>query len=375
MLTDQEIITKIFHHIDHQTTDMGDTVWREPVEHYHCPKRFEQEMKLMRRLPIPFCPSAALPNPGDYVARDAAGTPLLVVRGRDGQVRGFRNACRHRGMPVVENAQGHKPSFTCRYHAWSYGLDGALMHVPGGLEEGFPGCAQKDMGLQQVFAVQEFGGLVFITQDEPVSEGALGGLKPLFDPEQVVFNCVEFVDDTNWKLIGETSMEGYHIKALHKESFYPYGYDNLNIVSLYGMNSRIIFPFRRVEKLRDKPQDEWRLQGMVTDVYQMFPNTHVTVLSNHSMLIILDPISPTQTRWIVYQLSPKPIDGKVYDLEKIKKDANFVQDTGLVEDREAAAGILRHISSGANDVFTFGRFEQAICHFHHHLTDQLARLG
>ena len=87
-------------------------------------------------------------------------------------------------------------------------------------------------------------------------------------------------------------MEGYHIASLHKDTFGPYGFHNLNVVETFGTNSRIVFPFKRINKLRDKPVNERRLAGMVTDVYQSFPNTHVSVLSNHSHMIILEPYRP-----------------------------------------------------------------------------------
>ena len=94
LLTDSQAIERIFEHIDHGTTDVGDTVWREPVEHYFDQARFDAECALIRRLPSAFCPSSALPEAGSYIARKAAGRPLLVVRGVDGKVRAFINACR-----------------------------------------------------------------------------------------------------------------------------------------------------------------------------------------------------------------------------------------------------------------------------------------
>ena len=101
LLDEQQTIDRIFTHIDEGTTDLGDTVWREPVENYHSQERFDAEIALLRRRPVPFCPSAALPDNGSYIARKAAGTPLVVARGRDGVVRAFINACRHRGMQVA----------------------------------------------------------------------------------------------------------------------------------------------------------------------------------------------------------------------------------------------------------------------------------
>ena len=312
-----------------------------------------------------FCPSAALPEPGSYIARTTVGTPLLLVRGSDGIVRGFRNACRHRGMKV-EEGEGCKRAFSCPYHAWTYGLDGSLRHIPG--EDGFPDLDKAAHGLVPVAAVHEKGGLVFVTQDDPLSDGALPDVPDLLPADYVLFNKLEFDDKANWKLIGETSMEGYHIKALHNQSFFPYGYDNLNVVELHGCNSRIVFPFRRIEKLRQLPREQWNVQGRLTDVHQLFPNTHVSFLSSHAMLIILEPVSPTETHWVVYQLAPKVKDGKPLDLEEAKRDANFVQDAGLTEDRAAARAIQEGLAARANSHFIFGHYEQAIGHFHRHLT-------
>ena len=100
LLNDQQAIKRIFDHIDNNTTDLGDETWKEPVENYFSQERFNQEIQLLRRLPVPFCPSAALPEKGSYVARQASGTPLLTVRGSDGEVRSFINAC---PTPAVKN--------------------------------------------------------------------------------------------------------------------------------------------------------------------------------------------------------------------------------------------------------------------------------
>ena len=102
LLDDHALVDRILSHIDAKTTDRGTTVWREPAANYVSPERFAQELEVLRRVPMAFCPSAALPEPGSFVARTTVGTPLLVVRGADGIVRGFRNACRHRGMKLAE---------------------------------------------------------------------------------------------------------------------------------------------------------------------------------------------------------------------------------------------------------------------------------
>ena len=98
MQNDAELLDHILSHIDNGTTDLGDEDWHEPVANYSSQARFDAERRLMRRLPVPFCPLAALPELGSYVARSSAGVPIVVVRDLDGTIRAFRNACRHRGM-------------------------------------------------------------------------------------------------------------------------------------------------------------------------------------------------------------------------------------------------------------------------------------
>ncbi|MBO0333948.1 aromatic ring-hydroxylating dioxygenase subunit alpha [Sneathiella sp. CAU 1612] len=370
ILNDTEVIDRIFAHLDAKTTDVGERVWREPVESYRSVERFNAEIEMLRRLPVPFCPSTALPEKGSFVARTAALTPIVVVRGDDNVVRAFRNSCRHRGM-AVSNGTGCARAFVCPYHSWTYGLEGNLKHIPG--KEGFPGVDMAEHGLVPVKA-EERGGIVFVTQDAPISDGALDALPDILDPRQDMFDHGEYEDETNWKLMAETSMEGYHIKSLHNRTFYPYGLDNVNVVEIFGTNSRIIFPFRRINKLRDIPREKRRINGMTTDVFQLFPNTHLSVLSNHTQLIVLEPVSPTETRTIVYRLRNLDADGNPVDLELAKRDAGFVKNSGIEEDREAARSIQTGLNANANSHFTFGHYEKAIVHFHETLHDHLAKV-
>ena len=365
LLSDTEVIQRVFDHVDAKTTDLGDTVWREPVDNYRTQERFDREMALFARIPTVYCPAAALPEPGSYVARSVAGMPLLAVRGDDGVVRTFHNACRHRGMMLAEGQGQVRGGFVCRYHAWAYGLEGDLKRVGGGME-GFPGLDKGEHGLKPVATV-EAGGLIFVTPLAPVDDGALASLPEVVSPDQVVFDYSTWVDEGNWKLLKEFSMEGYHIKSLHHESFYPYGYDNLNIVETFGPNSRIMFPFRRMEKLRDKPKEEWSMAGKGTHVTQVFPSTRLSMLSRHCQMVILEPLAPALTRWHIYRLTLPGWGGSEEALAEAKRDATFVKDTGLEEDRAAAMSSQQSLRGEGNTHFTFGRFEKAVVHFHREL--------
>jgi len=375
LLDDSEVVQRVLAHIDNKTTDMGSETWREPVTNYRSEERFAAELEVLRRLPIPFCPSVALPSVGSFVARNAAGTPVVIVRGDDGNVRAFRNACRHRGMRLVEG-NGCTRALVCGYHAWSYRLDGQLQHIPHG--QGFPDVDKAVHGLVPVQAVER-GGLVFVSQAAEVdachSVGAgLDELPNLMASDQQIFATSESVTDVNWKLFMEANLEGYHIKPTHTETFYPYGFDNLTLVETFGRNSRVTFPFRRIEKLRSLPPEKRSIAGMVTYVYHLFPNVVIAVLSNHTTMSVLEPLSPTQTRFHTWRLTNRGEAAHADGEARATRDAAFVGDTGGKEDAAVIRAIQNGLASGANQHFTYGLFETAIVHFHKTM-DELLRIA
>jgi phenylpropionate dioxygenase-like ring-hydroxylating dioxygenase large terminal subunit len=370
LLDDRGIAQRVFDHIEAGTTDTSDVVWREPVENYRSKERLAAEIeRVLQRTPTAFCPSAALPEPGSYIAREAAGTPLVVVRGADGQVRGFRNACRHRGTQVAEGS-GCAKAFVCRYHGWTYGLDGRLGFVPH--EHGFPGLDRESHGLVPV-RVRERGGLVFVTQDPRTNDDdrELDALPKLIGKDQRLFASREGRVPANWKIFLEGFLEGYHIRSTHPKTFFPYGFDNLNVVEYFGRNSRVTFPFQRIQKLKDVPPEERRVGGAVTFVHQLFPNAVVVMLSHHTLLSVLEPVSTDETRLVSYALTNRPASDPDA-VAAAQRDAAFVNQTGGAEDMAVVCSIQASLASRANDVFTYGRFEGAIAHFHRHLDAALA---
>ena len=365
---DQSVAQRVLDHIANGTTDTGEVVWREPVANYRSPERLQAELDILRRAPTAFCPSAALPETGSFVAREAAGVPLVVVRGADGCVRAFRNACRHRGMQVA-NGSGCARALVCRYHGWTYNLEGELRHIPH--EAGFPGVDKAAHPLVPVRATERMG-LVFVTQDAAALDGdPLGGLSRLIAPDQRLFATNERDFEVNWKIFLESFIEGYHIKSTHPESFLPYGFDNLNVIDLFGRNSRVTYPFKRIQKLAKVPPHERRVDGLLTYVYHLFPNVLITVLSRHTNVVVLEPLAIDRTRQFTYTLTNGGGDDPEA-LAEARRDAEFVGTTGAQEDQAVVEAIQRGLASGANDHFTFGRYESAIVHFHRTLAAALA---
>ncbi len=166
-----------------------------------------------------------IPEPGDWMEYRIYDQSFVLVRGRDGTVRGFVNACRHRGNALCEG-RGRSARFTCPYHLWSYGLDGALLAIPrpdfdGTIEE-FVG-PRDELGLRQV-PVECFAGFIFLNPDiaaPPLAQhlGEVAGLLAPYRLEEMTAYALNVREalDCNWKVVMDAFQEGYHIQAVHPE--------------------------------------------------------------------------------------------------------------------------------------------------------------
>ena len=366
---DRGVAARILGHIEAGTTDVSEGVWREPVANYRSPERLGAELEVLRRGPRPLCPAAAVAEAGRFLTLRVDGRSIVVVRGGDGAVRGFLNACRHRGNEIAEGA-GSAKAFVCRYHGWTYELDGALRHVPH--EDGFPGLDRGCHGLVPV-AIEERHGIVFLAGTGAAARGGADELPEVIAADQRLIASDEAVLPVNWKLYLESFLEGYHIRTLHRDTFYPYGFDNLTLVEHAGPHSRVTFPFQRIRKLAEVPVEDRRVEGRLTYVYQVFPCAIVAVLSRHTTMVVLEPVDAQSTRVVNYVMSNRAAGGEA-DREAAERDISFVKQTGGAEDLVVTQAIQRGLASGANEVFTFGRHEGALAHFHRTLDAALAAL-
>jgi phenylpropionate dioxygenase-like ring-hydroxylating dioxygenase large terminal subunit len=166
-----------------------------------------------------------LPAVGDWKVHSLFDQSYILVRGKDGRIRGFVNSCRHRGNALCEG-RGNSKLFLCPYHNWSYGLDGQLAAVAmpdfEGSVEAFVG-GKEDLGLAPV-PVECFAGFIFLNPDPnaaPLAE-YLGEAVDLLAPyhvEEMVpvgLNVRESLD-CNWKVVMDAFEEGYHIQGVHPE--------------------------------------------------------------------------------------------------------------------------------------------------------------
>src|SRR5690242_7731307 len=146
---------RLLGHSDGRTTDLADALFRNRTINHSCRERAALEReRLFRVRPIFMGLSTRLAKPGDYVAEDVAGMPVLMTRGADGKAMAFANICRHRGAPVAQGC-GNARAFTCPYHGWSYDLAGKLLGTTD--KVGFAGLDLPRHGLVRLPAAERHG--------------------------------------------------------------------------------------------------------------------------------------------------------------------------------------------------------------------------
>jgi Rieske 2Fe-2S family protein len=254
-----------------------------------------------------------IPNPGDYYLVTLGRESVIVVRGRDGEVRAFLNVCRHRGARLRTEPCGNAGAvIQCRYHAWSYGLDGRLLGAPNiAKEEAFN---RDEFGLVPVHAAV-WEGLVWLSladhpapltdQLHPPLLKRFGTLD-IFDRYTVgelkVGRRIAYEIGANWKLIVENFMECYHCGPVHPEltrllPAFRQGTSyqgipgegtafaaDISAFTLSGTGQRPLLPGLGLE-------DDRLYYGFV-----LWPNVFVNLLPDHVILHILLPVAPDRSR-------------------------------------------------------------------------------
>ena len=195
-----------------------------------------------------------VPEPGDWVRVDVGSDSVIIVRGKQGEVRAFHNTCRHRGSLVCLAERGHSRRLVCPYHQWSYHLDGTFA---GGryLDADFD---PADFGLGTVHCAT-VGGYVFICLAVVAPDfGAFAaGTAPFLEPHRLedvkVAHTQVIVEHSNWKLVMENNRECYHCVGAHPELMHTISEFDGPGTSLAG----------NVEDLLARKFAEWDAEGIV----------------------------------------------------------------------------------------------------------------
>lgn len=169
-------------------------------------------------------PVDAVSEPGDHVVVQIGRQSVIVVRGADLAIHALANACSHRGTPLVTES-GNTRRFTCPYHAWTYGDDGALLSVPYSSTDEVP---RERHGLMS-YRTAQWHGLVFVSLNDDVEplEERLALIDPYVRPlaldrlhHDVAGHATE-VWNANWKPIYSAAIDSYSNFQAHAETIEP----------------------------------------------------------------------------------------------------------------------------------------------------------
>jgi carnitine monooxygenase subunit len=202
--------------------DMTDTLagWSLPAWTYRDPEFFELEKERVFASSWQIvCHESDLPGPGDWHTLDYIGESVIVIRGRDRQLRAFTNVCRHRGSRIVDGNSGCARKLVCPYHAWTYDLDGTLTGVPDSAS--YPTLDKPRQGLVPV-SMEIWRGFIFIRlKDEgPSVADMMAPYEAMVEPYR--FTGLKALGrvtlrqrEVNWKNIGDNYSDGLHIPVAH----------------------------------------------------------------------------------------------------------------------------------------------------------------
>lgn len=282
--------------------------------------------------------------PGDHVVAEVGGVPLIIVRGDDGALRALHNVCRHRAGPLATCDGKGARTLTCKYHGWTYGLDGALRGAP----EMGGATAFAIVGINLPRArVATWHGLVFAALgDVPPFEDVVVGITPgllLSFTARVSYDIA-----CNWKVYVDNFLEGYHLPRVHPQL------DALLDYRTYRTEPAVW------SVLQTSPLDRGnRIYGEGAALYYwLYPNTMLNILPGRLQTNRVLPLGPGRCRVeFDYFYAAGEDDVRA-------GDAGF---SDLVQQEDIA--ICEAVQSGlASGSYVAGRLnptrEQGVRHFH-----------
>ncbi len=350
-----------------------------PARYYYDPEWFELERKaVFMRSWINIGHICELPEPGSFVRREIefARASLLIVRGKDGEIRALHNACTHRGTQLTKESCGKKANFRCPYHSWTFGTDGSLLSAPD-FERFY--TTKDAVALRQV-AVDVCGGLIFICFEPQESLREYLGplaerLEQTVTAQATTFHEYVYDIDANWKLTYDNFQENYHLRFIHPRTSAP----SLMAENPFGYPSSFsFFGKHRTQTLSINPEGEYtpttalvgakaypRLaaDGLLNlpnpnDYLALFPSFFMLCNPGNNFLHYVMPISAEKSRGVI----------RIYwKGDDERASVRFAREFGMAvtrdvhsEDVDVIEGGQRGISSGAIDYIHFQE-QEVLC--------------
>ena len=194
-----------------------------PSERYYDQGFFELEKNLWLHSWQHACHETEIPNPGDFTEYKILDQSVMLIRQQDGSVKGFYNACRHRGTALACGTGTYRGGqVVCPFHGWRWNLDGSNSYVyaragfrPDTVDKSEVDLPQVQVGLRYGFVWVNFD------PDAIAFEENFRGVEKALDPHGFEkmhvkwWHQIEF--EANWKVAHEAFLEAYHIMQAHPE--------------------------------------------------------------------------------------------------------------------------------------------------------------
>lgn len=329
-----------------------------------------------------------VPEPGDVMPVEFLGDPFILSHGRDGTIRVFHNACRHRGVKLVQEAGKTTGLIRCPYHAWCYSTEGQLKQTP---HVGGPGVHQhaaidKDkLGLVEVRS-HTYLDVVFINLSgdaAPFETHFAGVLERWREYAKPVHHAggessFRLEVNTNWKLAVENYCESYHLPFIHPGlNEVSKLEDHANILSEGPFSGQLTRAFTQSVDEHGRSftafeglSERWNCEA---EYLSLYPNVLMGVHKDHTFAILLEPVSEGKTleHVEIYYASSDMADETW--LEMREQNAAFwknvfSEDIGVVE--------AMHLGRMA-DGFDGGHFspvmDESTHHFHRWIAGQFCK--
>ncbi len=369
-----DVMRRLLAVVGEPTRETSPRTSRLAVARYTDPRQLDREREvLFGRRPVIVAHVSEVPGPGDFITETVADTPLLVLRDGDGRIRVFVNACRHRGARLVDGERGScNKALTCNYHAWSYRLDGGLMHVP--RRECFAELDRGAHGLRAVEHAVRHGFVWALPRKLDPDGGDLDiadYLGPILDDDFDAFALADHrvsrtsvtVRRANWKLVMDAFAEGYHLKSLHRRSLARFFLEGA-ILDDCAPHVRQVGARKALLEAARQPENTWQLRKLTTVFYNVFPNT---VLVFHPYWISQMSLFPEAVDRVRVVHRMLVADRPLGDDERARLDKSFAHIDGQVfakEDLAIAESIHGTLASGANSEIVLGGLEEGMRLFH-----------
>jgi choline monooxygenase len=257
-----------------------------------------------------------LQRPGDFVPVTVLDEPIVLTRGLEGELRAFYNVCRHRAGQVALS-KGNRKSLQCRYHGWTYGLDGCLRAAPEMEEtEAFD---KTDFGLVPV-RVETWGPFVFVnlSDEAPPLLEVLGAIPAEvaaagYDVQRMrLVERREYVVEANWKVYVDNYLEGYHLPIAHPQLYRELDYDAYRVEE-FRYYSKQHAPIRELRPGEEIGVDRRFLRQPGAEdsalYYWLFPNTMFNIYQDNMSSNVILPMGVDRTLTIFEWFFAEPGTG------------------------------------------------------------------